>query len=61
MNGMIFSRKKDFRAELDEPPAAFPRKVLLSFEAVDHRQVVVKAVDDRVIELLKIVMLEDAV
>ncbi len=52
--------KKDIRAELNEDLLAeFHGTVSLPFEAGDNRKVAVKIVDDRGIESLKIVPLED--
>ena len=55
-----FKLKKNIRAELDEERMeAFHGTVSLPFEAGDHRKVAVKIVDDRGIESLKIISLED--
>lgn len=52
--------KKDIRAELDEDALeAFHGTVSLTFAAGDNRKVAVKIVDDRGIESLRIVGLED--
>jgi adenine-specific DNA-methyltransferase len=52
--------KRDIRAELDEAQLdAFHGTISLPFEAGDNRKVAVKIVDDRGIESLKIVNLED--
>lgn len=52
--------KKDIRAELDEELLPqFHGTVSLPFSAGDNRKVAVKIVDDRGIESLKIVNLED--
>jgi adenine-specific DNA-methyltransferase len=52
--------KKDIRAELDEDALeAFHGTVSLPFAAGDNRKIAVKIVDDRGIESLKIVGLED--
>jgi adenine-specific DNA-methyltransferase len=52
--------KKDIRAELDESQLPhFHGTVSLPFEAGDNRKVAVKIVDDRGIESLKIMELED--
>lgn len=52
--------KKDIRAELNEDLLAqFHGTVSLPFEAGDNRKVAVKIVDDRGIESLKIISLED--
>ncbi len=52
--------KKDIRAELnDELLEQFHGTVSLPFEAGDNRKVAVKIVDDRGIESLKIILLED--
>ena len=52
--------KKDIRAELDEDALeAFHGTVSLPFAAGDNRKVAVKIVDDRGIESLRIVALED--
>jgi len=52
--------KKDIRAELNEELLAqFHGAVSLPFEAGDNRKVAVKIVDDRGIESLKIISLED--
>lgn len=52
--------KKDIRAELNEELLSqFHGTVSLPFEAGDNRKVEVKIVDERGIESLKIVLLED--
>ena len=52
--------KKDIRAELNEELLVqFHGTVSLPFEAGDNRKVAVKIVDDRGIESLKIILLED--
>jgi adenine-specific DNA-methyltransferase len=52
--------KKTIRAELDEDLLEqFHGTVSLPFEAGDHKRVAVKIVDDRGIESLKIMPLED--
>ena len=52
--------KRDIRAELDETQLdAFHGTVSLPFAAGDNRKVAVKIVDDRGIESLKIVNLEE--
>jgi len=54
------SSKKDIRAELnDELLEQFHGTVSLPFEPGDNRKVAVKIVDDRGIESLKIIPLED--
>lgn len=52
--------KKNIRAELDESRLeAFHGTVSLPFEAGEHRKIAVKIVDDRGIESLKVIPLED--
>jgi len=52
--------KKNIRAELnDDLPEQFNGTVSLPFEPGDNRKVAVKIVDDRGIESLKIIPLED--
>lgn len=52
--------KKNIRAELDESRLqSFHGTVSLPFEAGEHRKVAVKIVDDRGIESLKVIPLED--
>lgn len=55
-----FRLKKDIRAELDEGLLEhFHGTVSLPFEAGDNRKVAVKIVDDRGIESLKVIALEE--
>ncbi len=55
-----FKLKKNIRAELDEDGMkAFHGTVSLPFEAGVNRKVTVKIVDDRGIESLKIISLEE--
>jgi adenine-specific DNA-methyltransferase len=52
--------KKNIRAELDESRLqSFHGTVSLPFEAGEHRKIAVKIVDDRGIESLKVIPLED--
>ncbi len=55
-----FKLKKDIKAEFNEELLGkFHGTVSLPFEAGDNRKVAVKIVDDRGIESLKIIPLED--